>query len=89
MAVDYFKVACDIAGAHATALKMADPTIPLGDHEIIVEHVYPRYAHTYRAGRCGPKVTVEDIQRRFYSEHFGGRDARVENGCWSCIEHTD
>lgn len=89
MAVDYFKVAREIANAHATALKMGDPSAPLADHEILVETVRPGYAHTYRSGRCGPKVTVEDIQRRFYHEYFGGREARVENGRWSCIEHVD
>jgi hypothetical protein len=89
MAVDYFKVACEITNAHVTALKMADPTIPLADHEIIVETVRPGYAHIYRAGRCGRKVTVEDIQRRFYDPYFGGREARVQDGHWSAVAHTD
>ena len=40
-------------------------------------------------GRCGWKVTLEDIKKFAYHPHFGGRDAICFNGRWTAIRHTD
>jgi hypothetical protein len=49
----------------------------------------PGYAHTKMGGTCGPDVTVEDIEKRFYHDYFGGRGAWVRAGQWGAIRHDD
>jgi len=47
------------------------------------------YAHVRLQGTCDADVTIEDIEKRFYHEYFGGRSAWVRDGHWGCIVHTD
>lgn len=54
-----------------------------------VEHRSSGYAHVNVSGRCGPDVTVEDIERRFYHPYFGGRGASVRDGRFYVTIHTD
>lgn len=49
----------------------------------------PGYHHTVYEGICGKDVTVEDIKKKFYHTHFGGRDAYVNNGRWRAVCHND
>lgn len=64
---------------------MSDTT----EKTITVERRAPGYAHVQLYGTCGPDVTVEDIQKRFYHDYLGGRSAWVRDGSWGCIVHTD
>ena len=59
------------------------------DKEIKVLKQTPGYKHTKYEGTCGPKVTKDDIEKRFYHPYFGGRDAWVLNGRWRAIRHND
>lgn len=58
--------------------------------KIVVTGRASGYAHVRLWGTCGPDVTREDIEKRFYHSYFGGREARVhKDGTWSCVVHTD
>ena len=54
-----------------------------------VESSINGYAHTTISGRCGPDVTREDVEARFYHSYFGGRGAWVKDGRFGCVIHTD
>ncbi len=57
--------------------------------EIKTEERTPGWNHIEYRGTCGPDVTVQDIKDKFYHPFFGGRGARVGNGKWFAVRHTD
>jgi hypothetical protein len=69
---------------NATADELEDPR-----KFMEVEHRRPGYANVTISGRCGPDVTKEDVEARFYHSYFGGREAWVKDGRFGCVIHTD
>lgn len=61
----------------------------IGLKPILVTESHGGYAHTRLSGICGPDVTVTDIEREMYHPYFGGREARISGGEWSCVRHDD
>lgn len=47
------------------------------------------YGHVRVSGTCPTDATVAEVKEIFYHSYFGGRDAWVENGRFSCVTHTD
>lgn len=57
--------------------------------DIQVTHREPGYGHVRLSGTCGPDVTKQDIEARFFHAYFGGRECWVRDGRWGAVIHTD
>lgn len=59
----------------------------MADKKIEVHHTEHGYNHDRLTGTCDPDVTVDDIEKRFHHEYFGGRETWVKDGKWGTVVH--